>query len=100
MPSPAYQATRDALSRELFDVMDVVCGHRWTDDEIGGLLLRLSVAMSNEVDVLAGLPPVHQVAMPTSVVCVIDRSTPKKPKTSERQRRTRHEHTNPPPCWR
>ena len=53
-----YQATRDALSRELFDVMDVICGHRWTDDEIGDLLLRLSAAMSDEVDVLAGLPPV------------------------------------------
>jgi 2-polyprenyl-6-methoxyphenol hydroxylase-like FAD-dependent oxidoreductase len=50
-----YQATRDALSRELFDVMDVICGHRWTDDEIGGLLLRLSAAMADEVEVLAGL---------------------------------------------
>ena len=48
--------------------MDVVCGHQWTDDEIGDLLLRLSAAMSDEVDVLAGLPPVHQVATPTSVV--------------------------------
>ena len=57
-----YQATRDALSRELFDVMDVICGHRWTDDEIGDLLLRLSAAMSDEVDVLAGLPPVDRVA--------------------------------------
>lgn len=51
----AYQATRDSLSRELFDVMDVICGHRWTNDEIGDLLLRLSAAMSDEVDVLAGL---------------------------------------------
>jgi 2-polyprenyl-6-methoxyphenol hydroxylase-like FAD-dependent oxidoreductase len=50
-----YQATRDALSGELFDVMDVICGHRWTDAEIGGLLRRLSASMSAEVDVLAGL---------------------------------------------
>jgi 2-polyprenyl-6-methoxyphenol hydroxylase-like FAD-dependent oxidoreductase len=74
----AYQATRDALSRDLFDVMDVICGHRWTDDEIGGLLLRLSAAMSDEADLLAGLPPVH---------------TPI-PHPQQRQRRTRHEHTN------
>jgi flavin-dependent dehydrogenase len=51
-----YQATRDALSGELFDVMDVICGHRWTDAEIGELLLRLSASMSAEVDVLASLP--------------------------------------------
>ena len=63
-----YQATRDALSRELFDVIDVICGHRWTDDEIGDLLLRLSAAMSDEVDVLAGLPPADQVAAPTAGV--------------------------------
>jgi 2-polyprenyl-6-methoxyphenol hydroxylase-like FAD-dependent oxidoreductase len=75
-----YQATRDALSRELFDVMDVICGHRWTDDEIGDLLLRLSAAMADEVDVLAGLPPT-----PTQT-------------TSTRQRSTRHEHTNDHPA--
>jgi flavin-dependent dehydrogenase len=67
-----YQATRDSLSRELFDVMDVICGHLWTDDEIGELLLRLSAAMSEEVDVLAGLP-----------------TQPFKP-----QRRTRDAHSN------
>jgi flavin-dependent dehydrogenase len=71
-----YQATRDALSRELFDVIDVICGHRWSDDEIGDLLLRLSAAMSDEVDVLAGLPP-----------------QPFQP-----QRRTSHEHTNHHPA--
>ncbi len=74
-----YQATRDALSHELFDVMDVICGHRWTDDEIGDLLLRLSAAMSDEVDVLAGLPPVHQVAdadAPGRAASLIRRSTP------------------------
>ena len=51
-----YQATRDALSAELFDVMDVIAGHRWTDDEIADLLLQLSAAMADEVDTLAALP--------------------------------------------
>ena len=56
-----YQATRDSMSRKLFDVIDVISGHHWTDDEIGDLLLNLSAAMSEEVDVLAGLgmPPAH-----------------------------------------
>jgi 2-polyprenyl-6-methoxyphenol hydroxylase-like FAD-dependent oxidoreductase len=52
-----YQATRDALSRGLFDVSDVIAGHHWTDDQIGDLLLQLNAAMSDEVDVLAELPP-------------------------------------------
>ena len=52
-----YQGTRDALSAELFDVIDVIAGHRWTDDEISGLLLRLSAAMADEVEALASLPP-------------------------------------------
>jgi flavin-dependent dehydrogenase len=82
-----YQATRDALSRELFDVMDVICGHRWTDDEIGDLLLRLSAAMAGEVDLLAGLPPVHQAATAAPIQT-----------TSQRQRRTRDEHTNHHPA--
>src|SRR6266542_3988234 len=51
-----YQATRDALSAALFDVMDVIAGHRWSDDEIAGLLLQLSAAMADEVDTLATLP--------------------------------------------
>ena len=51
-----YQATRDALSADLFDVTDIIAGYRWTDAEIGGLLIRLSKAMSAEVTALAGLP--------------------------------------------
>jgi len=51
-----YQATRDALSGALFEVIDVIAGHRWTDHEIGDLLLRLNAAMSDEVDLLAELP--------------------------------------------
>jgi 2-polyprenyl-6-methoxyphenol hydroxylase-like FAD-dependent oxidoreductase len=51
-----YQATRDALSSAMFEVADVIAGHRWTDAEIGDVLLRLHAAMSDEVDALAELP--------------------------------------------
>jgi 2-polyprenyl-6-methoxyphenol hydroxylase-like FAD-dependent oxidoreductase len=51
-----YQATRDELSRALFDVMDVIAGHRWTDEEIPDLLLELSAAMADELETLAALP--------------------------------------------
>jgi 2-polyprenyl-6-methoxyphenol hydroxylase-like FAD-dependent oxidoreductase len=54
----AYQTTRDALSTALFDVMDVIAGHQWTDDEIPGLLLQLSAAMAEEVAALAALSPI------------------------------------------
>ncbi len=52
-----YQATRDTLSTPLFDVMDLIAGHRWTDHEIPDLLLQLNAAMSDELDTLAALPP-------------------------------------------
>ena len=40
----------------------MIAGHRWTDDEIGGLLLRLNAAMGDEVDALAELPPLAYAA--------------------------------------
>jgi len=52
-----YQMTRDALSSELFDLTDVIAGHRWTDAEIPSLLLQLNAAMTGEVQALATLPP-------------------------------------------
>ena len=52
-----YQTTRDALSSDLFDVIDVIAGHRWTDVEIPELLRRLSASMADEVEALAALPP-------------------------------------------
>jgi flavin-dependent dehydrogenase len=52
-----YQATRDLVSRALFDVTDVIAGHSWTDQQIGDLLLRLNAAMGDETDQLAALPP-------------------------------------------
>jgi len=50
-----YQTTRDALSTALFDVTDVIAGHRWTDEEIPDLLLQLNAAMADEVEALASL---------------------------------------------
>ncbi|MGH3459835.1 MAG: NAD(P)/FAD-dependent oxidoreductase [Kribbellaceae bacterium] len=52
-----YQANRDALSTALFDVTDVIAGHRWTDAEIPDLLLQLNAAMADELETLAALPP-------------------------------------------
>ena len=51
-------SARDELSSELFDVVDVIAGQRWTDEEIPQLLLRLSAAMVDEVEALAALPPI------------------------------------------
>jgi 2-polyprenyl-6-methoxyphenol hydroxylase-like FAD-dependent oxidoreductase len=53
-----YQATRDRLSEQLFEVTDRIASHRWTDAEIGPLLRQLSAAMADEVDVLGGLDAV------------------------------------------
>jgi 2-polyprenyl-6-methoxyphenol hydroxylase-like FAD-dependent oxidoreductase len=51
-----YQATRDALSADMFDVTEAIAGHRWTDAQISDLLIRLSKAMSADVSALACLP--------------------------------------------
>jgi 2-polyprenyl-6-methoxyphenol hydroxylase-like FAD-dependent oxidoreductase len=53
-----YQAVRDRLSLPLFAVVDTIAAQRWSDDEIGGLLLQLSSAMADEVDAIAALDPV------------------------------------------
>lgn len=50
-----YQATRDRLSLPLFAITDTIAGQRWTDEEIPGLLLQLSAAMADEVEVLSAL---------------------------------------------
>jgi 2-polyprenyl-6-methoxyphenol hydroxylase-like FAD-dependent oxidoreductase len=52
-----YQAVRDRLSLPLFHVVDTIAAQRWSDDEIGGLLLQLSSAMADEVDAIAALDP-------------------------------------------
>ncbi len=50
-----YHATRDALSLPLFEVIDAIVSHNWTDAEIGDLLRRLSSSMTDEVELLSGL---------------------------------------------
>ena len=42
----------------MFDAMDVIAGQRWSDDEIGALLRRISAAMADEVDAIAALDAV------------------------------------------
>jgi 2-polyprenyl-6-methoxyphenol hydroxylase-like FAD-dependent oxidoreductase len=59
-----YQATRDRLSKALFDVTDVIAGHRWTDAEIPDLLLDLSASMNDELEFLATLPAGFGVSAP------------------------------------
>jgi 2-polyprenyl-6-methoxyphenol hydroxylase-like FAD-dependent oxidoreductase len=59
-----YQATRNRLSLPLFDVTDAIASQRWTDAEIGPLLLELSAAMAGEVDVLAEFGPREAIAAP------------------------------------
>ncbi|MDQ3470434.1 MAG: FAD-dependent monooxygenase [Actinomycetota bacterium] len=56
-----YQRTRDRLSAQLFETTDVIAGQRWTEDDIGALLLQLSAAMADEVDALADLDAVPVV---------------------------------------
>jgi 2-polyprenyl-6-methoxyphenol hydroxylase-like FAD-dependent oxidoreductase len=54
----AYQATRDALSMRLFDVVDQIAAQRWGDVEIRDLLLQLNAAMADEVEALVALDAV------------------------------------------
>jgi flavin-dependent dehydrogenase len=46
---------RDRLSTPLFEVGDELASHRWTDDTVGDVLLRLSSAMADEVETLLAL---------------------------------------------
>jgi hypothetical protein len=43
------------LSLPLFRATDAIASQRWTEDEIGGLLLQASSAMADEVGELASL---------------------------------------------
>jgi 2-polyprenyl-6-methoxyphenol hydroxylase-like FAD-dependent oxidoreductase len=52
----SYQATRDRLSRALFEVTDHVAAYDWDPDQARGLLRQVSSAMSDEVDHLRSLP--------------------------------------------
>jgi 2-polyprenyl-6-methoxyphenol hydroxylase-like FAD-dependent oxidoreductase len=50
-----FEATRDALGADLFDVVDRIAGHEWDADSIAELLKRQSIAMGPEVELLAAL---------------------------------------------
>jgi flavin-dependent dehydrogenase len=52
----SYQATRDRLSRALFEVTDDVAAYDWDADRVRVLLRQVSSAMSDEVDHLRSLP--------------------------------------------
>ena len=52
-----YQAKRDALSSQLFEVSDRIAAYGWAPDEIHQLLREVSSAMSDEVGLLQSLPP-------------------------------------------
>jgi flavin-dependent dehydrogenase len=53
----AYQAKRDALSSQLFEVSDRIAAYDWAPHEIHQLLREVSSAMSDEVGLLQSLPP-------------------------------------------
>ncbi len=50
-----YQATRDELSAELFEITDAIAGFEWDLDRLKPLHRRLSDAMNREVEALVGL---------------------------------------------
>lgn len=53
-----YQSTRDALSRELFEITDAIAGFEWDIERLKPLHLDLSKTMNHEVEVLLGLDKV------------------------------------------
>jgi flavin-dependent dehydrogenase len=54
-----YQSTRDALSRELFEITDSIAGFEWDVEQLKGLHLTLSKTMNREVEALLELDGVH-----------------------------------------
>ena len=52
------QRRRDELSSELFDVVDAIAGHRWTDGEIPQTPRAAERGVADEVGVLAPLPTI------------------------------------------
>jgi flavin-dependent dehydrogenase len=51
-----YQATRDRLSRRLFEATEAVASYDWNLQDVRALLRHVSSAMSDEVDHLSALP--------------------------------------------
>ncbi len=59
-----YQVTRDALSRQVFEVSDEIAGYRWTLDTIRELHNNLNRGMKAEVEHLLGLDSGVALAAP------------------------------------
>jgi flavin-dependent dehydrogenase len=57
-----YQATRDALSKPLFDATNAIASFRWTLDEIKSLHAELSASMQAESVHVANLTGPHDLA--------------------------------------
>jgi 2-polyprenyl-6-methoxyphenol hydroxylase-like FAD-dependent oxidoreductase len=53
-----YQATRDALSTELFDTIDLIAAQQWSADEISDLLVQVSASMKDEIAAVAAFDAV------------------------------------------
>ena len=51
-----YQTIRDGLARPLLEVTERIAGYRWDLAEIRRLLRTLSSTMTDELELLAGLP--------------------------------------------
>ena len=62
-----YQATRDRLSRDLFEVTEEVAAYGWDADRVQVLLRRVSSAMRDEVDLLEDRAARH-VTEPTQAL--------------------------------
>jgi flavin-dependent dehydrogenase len=50
-----YQATRDRLSIALFTTTDRIASFQWDEQDIGSLLMGMSTAMADEVELLSSL---------------------------------------------
>ena len=59
----AYQATRNALSLPLFEVVDTIASYRWSNTEISDLVRRLASSMTREVELLTALGS-HDLGLP------------------------------------
>jgi menaquinone-9 beta-reductase len=58
-----YEHTRDAVTRDLFDVTERIASYAWTAEEIRDNLRQVNLAMRPGLEMLLGLDqPAHQVA--------------------------------------
>jgi flavin-dependent dehydrogenase len=69
-----YEALRDQLSSQLFDVTERVASYAWGLDQIRGLLRQVSAAMTGEVEHLRSRPAppgaaISRTESPTADIC-------------------------------